>query len=145
MTTKSQPAAVVETITPLDMEAHEADKARRAAERDKKKPELDRCLDPQYAAEKEAQKPLYLWTVSGDVPTRDEAGAIIYRPHKVEVVAQESPTGPKDGNAWAMFCDKIHTLASRGSVKNLEIVRGKKIDPAAAMAARLTQPFRPDM
>ena len=83
-----------------DVDAHQADLERRAKEREKKQPELMRCLDPDYAAKKEVQKPVYRYRVSCSVQ----------RPRPQDYC--ETVEAKSEADAWAKFCDKIRTWPS---------------------------------
>jgi hypothetical protein len=86
---------------PADLDAHEADKIRRAAEREKKKPLLNRCLDPEFASQAEARKPLYEWEVEATYTRKNEKGRMEERNPKEKILAQT------EQDAWALFCDKL--------------------------------------
>lgn len=93
---------------PPRMEDHQADLARRDAERHKNRPKLLKCLDPSTAAEYEKNKPLYEWRVECSIfrPARGKDRAKTER-FDEQVVAQN------ESDAWAMFCDKIGEYPSR--------------------------------
>ena len=80
-----------------DVDAHQADLERRAKEREKKQPELMRCLDPDYAAKKEAQKPTYRYRVT----------CTTQRPTPQSY--DETVEAKDESEAWAKFCDRIRT------------------------------------
>lgn len=85
---------------PVQWEEHEKDKAKRAAERAKKQPELLRCLDPKYAAKVEAAKPTYDFCVTASWTTQDRTtGMAKQKSATHEVNAHD------EHEAWAMFCD----------------------------------------
>lgn len=90
---------------PVDLPMHEADKARRAAERLKKKPLLDQCCDPEFAARTEARKAVYEWKVSAKFMRKqpDARGR-----EKLQTIEhEEKVTAHNETDAWAMFCDAI--------------------------------------
>lgn len=93
---------------PPSLDAHQADMARRDAERQAKRPKLLRCLDPATAAEYEKNKPLYEWRVECSVfrPARGKDRAKNEK-YNEQVVAQTAD------DAWALFCDKIGEYPSR--------------------------------
>ena len=104
----------------IDIEAHEKDKKRRAAEHDAKRNVLLDCLDPTVAAEYEKRKTLWEWHVA----------ARLFRPTKGRVVAHmenidRTVVAQSEQDAWAMFCDLIGEWPSRRDSK-VEITRGKK-------------------
>jgi hypothetical protein len=97
----------------VDIDKHNADKARRQAERDAKRDELLRCLSPDYAKSKERQKPLAEFSVSvkfldEEVDERTNKTRHIFREFEDErIVAQDA------NEAWARFCDKFGVTKSR--------------------------------
>jgi hypothetical protein len=132
-TTKDRPATVGDLLQPkpasIDIDAHEADKKRRQAEHDANREELLKCLNPAYAAMKEAQKPQYKWTVS----------ASWNGPHDGEmshINASETVIAQDEADAWAMFCDKIGCWPSRRDAKPV-IKRGARVS-VEAVAAMVT-------
>jgi hypothetical protein len=114
--------------TAIDMEAYEAEKARRQAERDKKRPELIRCLNPAYAAARESEKPMYSWVVRAEwLGQGRESDGVVNMQSEQTVVAQDEAT------AWAKFCDAIGHWPSRRDAKPI-IKRGKQLAPEAVAA-----------
>lgn len=105
---------------PANIDQHNEDLAKRAAARLKQRPKLLRCLDPLTAAEYERAKPLYEWKIECSLfrpaTTKKRAGTEKY---SEQVVAQT------EGDAWALFCDKIGEWPSRRDV-NPSIVRQNK-------------------
>lgn len=63
-----------------------------------RKPELDKCLNADYAARVEAQKPMFDYEVSATINSRKE-GRMRSERRTQNVTAQNEDT------AWAMFCD----------------------------------------
>lgn len=86
---------------PADWEAHEADKARRKAAREKRKANLRRCLDPETAKTFEARKPLYEWRVKCTYTRPDPKGRMQTHTREHQVIGQT------ETDAWALFCDLI--------------------------------------
>ena len=112
-----------ESIQATVLEVHLADKAKRQARHDEMAPELQRCLDPKYAAQKELEKPAYKWTVKVKWLGRDQDGELL------NVDSEQTVTAQNETDAWAMFCDKIGAWPSPLSVKRT-ITRGEKMDVA---------------
>lgn len=92
---------------PVNLAAYEAEKARRKALRDQRRPELLRCLDPEYAAQVEARKPLYEWQVTCAYTRPNAKG----KPESIS--ASHKIIAKNEDNAWAFFCDKIGAWPSR--------------------------------
>lgn len=90
-------------ISPLpDIDKHEADLARRAELRQKKRPLLLDCLDPTVAKYHEDRKELYEFRVE----------VKIFRPAVGKAAAHleafdEQVVALNEQDAWAFFCDKI--------------------------------------
>lgn len=94
---------------PAVWEDHEADKAARRAEREKRRPELRRVLEPEQAAQAEARKPLYEWKVSCTYTRPGAKGKMETISASHQVIAQS------ERDAWAFFCDKIGAWPGRHS------------------------------
>jgi hypothetical protein len=117
-----------EPIRAIDLAAHQKDMERRAAERAKKQPVLDRCLDPEYADRLEKKKPRWRWRVECDVPEpkKDDNGkpaGIEWKPKTKEVKAQN------EDEAWAEANDKWHTMYGPKEVRNRKITKLKRVNP----------------
>jgi hypothetical protein len=92
---------------PADIDAHEADMARRRAEREAKRGVHLDCLDPGIAKEHEDRKPLYEWRVECSIFRKAVGSAPAHlQGYNKNVVAQN------EGDAWAMFCDSIQEWPS---------------------------------
>lgn len=93
---------------PANVDSHQADMARRDAERQAKRPKMLRCLDPATAAEYEKNKPLYEWRIQCSIfrPARGKDRA------KTEKIDEQVVAQTQD-DAWAIFCDKIGEYPSR--------------------------------
>lgn len=93
---------------PANWDSHHQDQANRKAARDKKRKSMLRCLDPLEAAAAEQRKPLYEWQVECEIfrPAGSKGRAGTKR-YSEQVVAKT------EGDAWAMFCDKIGDWPSR--------------------------------
>ena len=90
-------------FSPVAWEEHQAEKERRKAEREKKRPTLRACLDHTVAAQFEARKALYRWRVECTYMRPDAKGRLQTHSATEEVVAQT------EADAWAVFCDKRGT------------------------------------
>jgi hypothetical protein len=112
----------------IDMEAYEAEKARRQQDRDAKRELLRECLNPVVAARMEMRKPLYRWTVSAQWLGANNDSVTKFEAEEV-VVAQS------EADAWALFCDRIGMWPSRRDARPV-LKRGKQIaaEAVAAMA-----------
>lgn len=93
--------AIADPYAPANIAEYEADKTKRKADQDARRPEMRRCLDPEYAARKEARKPLYEWEVECTYSRQDDKGRMVTKSPKEKVIAQN------EADAWALFCDKI--------------------------------------
>ena len=85
---------------PADIDAHQADLARRAAIRQEKVPELRRCLDPEYASRREAQKGIFDFKVSCIIN-------VVERGNHSPADFTEVISAKDEREAWAKFCDRI--------------------------------------
>jgi hypothetical protein len=119
-----------EPIRAIDLAAHQKDLERRAAERAKKQPLLDKCLNPADAAKEEARKPRWKWRVTCDVPEpkKDDNGqpaGIEWKEKTAEVVAMDAD------EAWAMAnCSlKWKTMYGPKEVRNRKITKLKRFNP----------------
>jgi hypothetical protein len=117
----NESAAVVAPVNkPVVLEAHEADKAARAAAREKKKRTLIRCLDPEQAAQYESRKPLYEWAIKCSYMKPQEKGGLRETTEEAKVVAKT------ETDAWAMFCDKQGLMIGRKACLEVTITRLEK-------------------
>ncbi len=114
--------------TPIDIDKHTKEMARRQAEQNAQRDEMLKCLNPAYARARERAKPLYLWTVTCKWFTGNEEGKGIYR------LEEEVVTGQNENDAWARFCDKLEVSPSRRDWKPT-FVRGKQLTVEAVEAA----------
>ena len=130
MPTKFAPSPVAgePPIAVVDLDSHNKDRARRQAERDAKRDEMLKCLNPAYARARERAKPMYSWTVSAKWYDADTDGTKIYR------LEEEVVSGHDENDAWAKFCDKVGEWPSRRDWKPT-IVRGKQLSAEAVEAA----------
>lgn len=103
----SSPLAALASPPP-NIDEHNADMARRAAELAKARPLMLDCLDPTQAKYYEDRKPLYEWRIEVPIFRRAVGAAPAYMQKFDETVVAQS-----DGDAWAMFCDKIREWPGR--------------------------------
>ena len=115
--TKTEAKAAVETktqaIPPIapamnqsaNLDAHTLDLQRREAIRQKKIPELRKCLNPEYAATAEARKGVSEYRVSCVINVMEPNNQ--HATGKEEVVSAQN-----EDEAWAKFCDRIKTWPS---------------------------------
>jgi hypothetical protein len=106
------------------LDAHRADMQRRAAEREAKRDELRKCLNPAYAAQCEMAKPRYLFSVKAEWVGIGKAGRSTDFSGELNIVAQN------ENEAWAVFCDRLQVSPSRRDCK-VKIKKGKQVDPSA--------------
>ena len=85
---------------PADVDAHQADLIRRAARRQEMMPELRRCLNPEYASRREAQKGVYDFKVSCIIN-------VVERGNHSPADFTEVVSAKDEDEAWAKFCDRI--------------------------------------
>lgn len=106
---------------PVVWEEYEAEKARRAEEREKKRSLQRRCLDPEVAAEFEAKKPRYEFKVRCTYERPNEKGRLESKTEEHTIIAQN------ERDAWAIFCDRIQTWPSPAACER-EIKRLSKVN-----------------
>lgn len=132
--TKDRPATVSDLLQPkpasVDIDAHQADLARRQAEMDSQREELIKCCNPFYARQRELQKPVFVWTIEADWYSAHPDQGMINFTKKSSVVAQNEQA------AWAMFCDKIGVWPSRRDAK-VKFKRGKQLSAEQVAAANI--------
>jgi hypothetical protein len=115
----------------IDIDAHRADLARRQAEIDARREEMLKCTNPQYAASKELQKPVFEWTVTAEWYGPGDDGPGVWGPESMKVKAQN------EADAWAMFCDRIEQWPSPRDCKRT-FKRGRKVDAEDVIAAAIS-------
>lgn len=102
---------------PVNIDTHEADKARRAQARAKTKRFRDNCLDPTFAADAEARKPVFEFSIKCSYMKPQEKGGVKRTELTDQIVAKT------ENDAWAMFSDKYELPVGRGTaeveIKNL--------------------------
>lgn len=116
--TQSTPA---DPYRPAIWSDHASDKTERQAERDRRRAEARRALDPEYAAQAEARKPLYEWKVACTYSRPNAKGKMETISASHQVIAQDEKT------AWALYCDKIGVSPGRHSC-DLRIEQLNKIN-----------------
>lgn len=79
---------------------HKADLARRAREREAKRPLLMKCIDPNYAAACEAEKPVYDFRVQAKFD-------LLVGGRMEEVEIDERVAAQNEQDAWALTCDRL--------------------------------------
>jgi hypothetical protein len=131
-TTKDTPATLDQLHAPkpnpVVLDAHKAELACLKAQQDANRPELTKCLNPYYAAAREAEKAVYTWTVRAEwLGQSHESEGLANMQSEQTVVAQS------EADAWAAFCDKIGHWPSRRHARPI-IKRGKQL-AAEAVAA----------
>ena len=104
-----------------DMEAHQADKARRKAERDARRSIMRACMDPDVAKRYEAQKPMYEWDISCEVMETDAKTG-----KRKFVKLNRKVYGMNEHDAWATFCTQEGRYPSPHSC-NREIKQLKRL------------------
>jgi hypothetical protein len=112
--------APLSPFQPVDGFAHEAEKARRKADRDAKRPELRKALDFRYAAQAEERKTKYEFKVHCKYSRPDKRGLFETKEAEHTVIAQN------EKEAWALFCDKIQTWPGPNDCERT-ITQGKKV------------------
>lgn len=129
--TKSRTLTTDDLLQPppvsVDITAHQADMARRKAERDAKRAELMKCCNPNYAVARELEKPKYVWTVEATWYDAHHQKGIVNFHRKQNVAAQNEP------DAWAEFCDAMGQWPSRRDAK-VTFKRGKQLTAAQVAA-----------
>jgi hypothetical protein len=79
-----------------------------------------KCCNPNYARQKELEKPQYVFTIECEWYAGHAKRGIVQYHRRASVVAQD------EADAWSMFCDKIQCWPSRRDVK-LKIKKGKQM------------------
>lgn len=113
--TKEQPRQGV-----VDIDQHQAELERRAAEREEKRKHLQQCLGAEFAASQEAKKPLYEYTVFCRYSKPTTKGLRWYD-------AEEKVNAQCEPDAWAQFCDKVGVWPSP-TASERNITKGKKVN-----------------
>lgn len=86
---------------PANIADHEADKARREKERAALRPGGRRVIHAETAAEIEAQKPKYRFSIKATLEAQNERGIVELQTYEsASIIAQH------ENDAWAQFCDK---------------------------------------
>ena len=121
----------------INLDTHQADLARRKAERDERTPyeERLRLCNPVYAAELEMRKPQYKYVVKCTFHQQDVKTGIFG-----ERLAERELIAANDADAWAKFCDAVQTWPSPKTPRR-EIIRGSQVDPAAILAMNISRPL----
>jgi hypothetical protein len=96
---------------PMDIDGHKKELAQYAAEREKNKPVLDACLNPEVADWYEKQKPKHQFRVEARWMEANNAGRPAPHEFDVKVTAQNA------SDAWSEACDLVQHWPSRRHVK----------------------------
>ena len=80
---------------------HQEKMARKREERAKRLPEAIRCLDAEYAAQAESEKPKYRYKISVTIQERDER-----LKRNVPITKEGEVDAHNEDDAWAIFCNK---------------------------------------
>jgi hypothetical protein len=116
-------------LAPVNYDEWMAERARRQTERDAKREEQLRCLNPAHAAQKEHEKPVYKWTVSAEwLGIGGETDTVS------RLQSEQTVNAQNENDAWAKFCDTIGMYPSRRDAKPI-IKRGKQMSVEAVVAA----------
>lgn len=111
---------------PIDLDRHEAAKRETQKLLDAARPELLRCLDPNYAARRELEKPHYQWQVQASWVGHGDDGLTRFE-------ADEKVVAQSEKDAWAKLCDKVGRYPNFRDVKPV-ITRLKKVAASALLA-----------
>ena len=105
---KTQPQTTTprNPYAPIDREAHEERKKALAKKQKEHQPFLRKCLDPEFAAQNEARKPVYQYRVRCSFDRKNSKGKMEQIDESATVLAQN------EADAWAKFCDKIEAWPS---------------------------------
>ncbi len=129
----------------VNIEGHEEDKRRRLKAREGKSAVLDDCTDPTKAAEYEARKPHYYYSVTATWkrpsfdPKTGNSGGLKPKTETVEnIIAQN------DAEAWSLFCDAVGDNPNPNQTKR-EVTRGNPVPLATLMAVRMTPNYRDNL
>jgi hypothetical protein len=114
----------------IDLDAHEADKAKRAAAREARRELMEDCCDHEVAARLELEKPRHEYTVHASWKSKRDGGKMQLFEHKRTVV------GLNENDAWARFCDATGYQGGRRSCRSLVIEKGKEVSVAAFVASQ---------
>lgn len=116
-----------------NIDAHNADKAKRKAVRDARRDKMLMCLDGDYAAKCEMEKPRYKFTVSASWLGMNSG-------RRTNFNGAETVVAKNAAEAWAKFCDRLQTWPSVENVKRT-ITKGEQVSISESLTeAAVTMP-----
>jgi hypothetical protein len=118
----------------VDVDKHRENMERRRKEREAKRELQEQCLNPEFAAKCELEKPRREFSVHARFMAHGDKGMLVPMEHSATVVALN------EDDAWARFCDQIRVWPGRRACSVLTITKGREISIAEFAAAEQCKP-----
>ena len=116
-------------VSVIDIDDHKRELASIRAEQKARRPELLKCCNPDYARQRELEKPNFVWTIEAKWYQNRGRGVKHY--HKKASVIAKNET-----DAWSAFCDKFFDGGTSPDRRDVEIKfnYGKQVSVAQVAA-----------